>query len=75
MSEEEKLRAQELGVDGFISRVAFPNGKTYALKTEIITAKPLICPRCGASSQLKYGEGHCDYCGTNFRTITNLEEV
>jgi len=75
MNEEEKKRAEELGVDGFIKRITMPNGKIYALQTEVITAKQLVCPRCGSSFQLKYGEGRCEYCGTYFTTKFNLEEV
>ena len=75
MNEEEKRRAEELGVDGFINRITMSNGKTYALQTELITVKPLVCPRCGSSFQLRYGEGRCEYCGTYFTTKFSLEEV
>ena len=43
-------------IDGYISRVCF-NGKTYGLKCEVVEARPITCKKCGASFQLKYGEG------------------
>ena len=54
-------------IDGYINRIKI-NGKTYALKTEIVEAKPVICKRCGASFQLRYGEGQCEHCGTYYTT-------
>ena len=52
-------------LDGFISRIKLPNGKTYGLKCEIVEARPITCKKCGASFQLKYGEGQCEHCGTS----------
>lgn len=43
-------------LDGFISRITL-NGKTYGLKCEVVEARPITCKKCGASFQLKYGEG------------------
>lgn len=43
-------------IDGYISKV-YVNGKTYALKCEVVEAHPITCNKCGASFQLKYGEG------------------
>ena len=43
-------------LDGFISKIAI-NGKTYGLKCEIVEARPIVCKKCGASFQMKYGEG------------------
>ena len=43
-------------IDGYISKIHV-NGKTYALKCEVVEARPITCTKCGASFQLKYGEG------------------
>ena len=43
-------------LDGFISRITL-NGKTYGLKCEVVEARPITCNKCGASFQLRYGEG------------------
>ena len=60
-------------IDGYISRVSF-QGKTYALRCEIVEARPVVCNRCGASFQLKYGEGRCEHCGTYYTTHFYIEE-
>ena len=60
-------------LDGFINRIQL-NGKTYGLKCEIVEAHPIICKKCGASFQLKYGEGHCEHCGTYYTTHFYIEE-
>lgn len=60
-------------IDGYISKV-YVNGKTYALKCEVVEAHPITCNKCGASFQLKYGEGQCDHCGTYYTTHFYIEE-
>lgn len=60
-------------IDGYISKV-YVNGKTYALRCEIVEAHPITCSKCGASFQLKYGEGRCDHCGTYYTTHFYIEE-
>ncbi len=60
-------------IDGYISKITL-NGKTYALRCEIVEAHPIICNKCGASFQLKYGEGRCDHCGTYYTTHFYIEE-
>ena len=60
-------------IDGYISKV-YVNGKTYALRCEIVEARPITCSKCGASFQLKYGEGRCDHCGTYYTTHFYIEE-
>ena len=60
-------------LDGYISKVCF-GGKTYGLKLEVVEARPIVCKKCGASLQLKYGEGKCDYCGTYYTTRFYIEE-
>ena len=47
-------------IDGYISKIIV-NGKTYGLKCEIVEARPIVCKKCGASFQLRYGEGQCDH--------------
>ena len=54
-------------IDGYISKISF-QGKVYALRCEIVEARPVVCNRCGASFQLKYGEGRCEHCGTYYTT-------
>ena len=41
---------------GYISKIQV-QGKTYKLRCEVVEARPIICKKCGASFQLKYGEG------------------
>ena len=60
-------------IDGYISRIEV-GGKTYALRCEVVEARPIICKRCGASFQLKYGEGRCDHCGTYYTTKFEVVE-
>ena len=60
-------------VDGYISKIKV-NGKTYALCCEVVEAHPIVCKKCGASFQLKYGEGQCDHCGTYYTTHFYIEE-
>ena len=60
-------------IDGYISRIAV-NGKIYGLKCEIIEAKPIICKKCGASFELRYGEGRCSHCGTYYTTKFDIVE-
>ena len=60
-------------IDGYISRIHV-GGKTYALKCEVVEARPIICKRCGASFQLKYGEGQCSHCGTYYTTHFEIVE-
>ena len=60
-------------LDGYVSRICL-NGKTYGLKCEIVEARPIVCKKCGASFQMKYGEGQCDHCGTYYTTHFYIEE-
>ena len=60
-------------IDGYISKIQVC-GKTYALKCEVIEAHPIICKKCGASFQLRYGEGQCEHCGTYYTTHFYIEE-
>lgn len=61
-------------IDGYISKIAV-NGKTYALRCEIVEIHPITCPKCGASFELRYGTGKCDYCGTWYSTNFELKEI
>ena len=67
-SEDEKK------VDAYISRI-YLNGKTYGLRCEIVEVYPIICPRCGSSFELKYGNGKCPACETCFTTQFKLVEA
>lgn len=60
-------------LDGYINKISI-NGKTYGLKCEVIEVHPIVCKKCGASFQLKYGEGRCEHCGTYYTTRFILEE-
>ena len=60
-------------LDGYISKICF-GGKTYGLKCEVVEARPIVCKKCGASFQMKYGEGQCDHCGTYYTTHFYIEE-
>ena len=60
-------------IDGYISKISV-GGKIYALRCEIVEARPITCSKCGASFQLKYSEGRCDHCGTYYTTHFYIEE-
>ena len=59
--------------DGFISSI-YLNGKTYGIRSVLIEIEPITCPKCGASFELKYGNGRCNYCGTYYTTQFKLVE-
>lgn len=59
--------------DGYISEIQV-NGKLYKIGVEVLETRPIICKRCGAPVQLKYGEGYCEYCGTNYTTLFYITE-
>lgn len=61
-------------VDGYISRIALPNGRIYALRCDIVEIYPITCPKCGGSFELKYGNGQCPYCNTYYTTQFKLIE-
>lgn len=58
---------------GYISQINL-YGKIYKLKCEVVEAHPIVCKKCGASFQLKYGEGRCGHCGTYYTTHFYIEE-
>ena len=58
---------------GYISQINL-YGKIYKLKCEVVEAHPIVCKKCGASFQLKYGEGQCTHCGTYYTTRFYIEE-
>lgn len=60
--------------DGYISYISV-NNKKYLLKCQIVEVYPIICPKCGASFELKYGSGQCSYCKTYYTTEFKLQEV
>ena len=59
--------------DGYISEIHL-DGKIYKLRCEIVEAAPIVCPKCGASFELKYGSGQCKYCGTYYSTQFKIVE-
>lgn len=64
--------------DGYISKITIPfNGgyRTYKLKCEVVEVYPMTCPKCGGSLELRYGNGKCEFCGTNYTTKFKLEET
>ena len=64
---------EEEQFDGYITKIAV-GGKVYKLGVEVVEARPIVCKKCGASFQLKYGEGRCDHCGTYYTTHFYIEE-
>lgn len=60
-------------IDGYISKITV-NGKVYALKCEVVEARPITCSKCGAPFQLHHGEGQCPHCGTYYTTHFYIEE-
>lgn len=67
MKEEEKF-------EGFIDKIMI-NGKLYKIGVEVLEARPIVCKKCGASFQMKYGKGRCDHCGTYYTTHCYIEET
>ena len=61
--------------DGYISSVLLPNGKLYKLRCEVVEVYPMTCPKCGASMELQYGQGHCSYCNTHYTTKFSIQEI
>ena len=61
--------------DGYISKIKLPNGKIYKLRCEVVEIYPIICPKCGASFELKYGNGQCPYCNTCYTTEFKIKEI
>ena len=69
---EEKPKEPEFA--GYISTIQIGD-KIYRLQCEVVEAHPIICKKCGASFELKYGEGKCGYCGTYYTTKFELVEA
>lgn len=61
-------------IDGYISKIAMPGGKVYALRCEVVEVYPMTCPKCGSPLELRYGNGKCNYCGTCFTTQFKVVE-
>ena len=59
---------------GYVNKI-YIGGTYYKLQCEVIEVHPMICPRCGGNLELHFGEGKCEYCGTNFTTKFILEPV
>ena len=68
------INGEEHHVDGFISQICLPDGKKYALQCSVIAVKPITCPKCGGAVELKYGEGKCVFCGTQFTSKFEMVE-
>jgi hypothetical protein len=66
-------KGNERKVDGFIHSISI-GGKTYALRAAVIAVKPIVCPKCGGTVTLKYGEGKCDFCGVQYTSKFELVE-
>ena len=64
---------EKLEFGGYVSKIQIGK-KIYALQCEVIEARPITCKKCGASFQLKYGEGQCEHCGTYYTTRFYIEE-
>ena len=71
-TEEKPKEDPEFG--GYISEIVV-GGKIYKLKCEVVEAHPITCKKCGASFELKYGEGRCEHCGTYYTTKFELVEA
>ena len=50
------------------------NKKMKPCKTcgEMIAKNAKVCPKCGASFELRYGSGQCAHCGTHYTTQFKL---
>lgn len=60
-------------IDGYIDTIML-YGKKYKLRCEIVEVYPIICPKCGGSFELKYGNGKCPYCNTYYTTQFKIIE-
>lgn len=60
--------------DGYIKYIEL-HGKLYKLQCEVVEVYPMTCPKCGGQLELKYGNGTCQFCGTQFTTQFKLAEV
>ena len=69
---EEKVKAE--GYDGYINTLII-HGKKYKLMCEVVETYPIVCPKCGASFELKYGSGKCSHCETYYTSQFKLSEV
>lgn len=70
---EEKSK-EEPEFAGYISKIRIGNS-LYKLKCEVVEAHPITCKKCGASFELRYGEGRCEHCGTYYTTKFELVEA
>ena len=59
--------------DGFISAIRLGD-RLYKIRAEVVEVYPIVCPKCGASFELKYGRGKCPYCDTYYTTEFKLVE-
>ena len=66
------IDGEEKQVDGFINIIQMPNGKLYALQCTVTAVKPIVCPKCGGTVTLKYGEGQCDFCKVRYTSKFEL---
>ena len=66
------IDGKEKQVDGFINTIQMPNGKLYALQCTVTAVKPIVCPKCGGTVTLKYGEGQCDFCKVRYTSKFEL---
>ena len=70
---EEKPK-EEPEFAGYINSIQL-GGKRYKLQCEVVEVYPITCTKCGASFELKYGEGRCEYCGTYYTTKFEIVEA
>lgn len=61
--------------DGYVSGIRLPDGRFLKLRCEVIEVYAMTCPKCGGQLELKYGNGTCQFCGTQFTTQFKLAEV
>lgn len=66
-------KSKDSKVDKWISRIVI-NGVTYGLRCEVVEVYPIVCPKCGSSFELKYGNGRCPACDTYYTTQFKLVE-
>lgn len=59
---------------GYVNSIVIGN-KMYKLRCEVVEVYPMTCPKCGGNVTLKYGNGKCDFCGTNYTTKLKIEEA
>ena len=59
---------------GYVNSITLPDGRIYKLQCEVVEIYDTNCRKCGSPMELKFGEGKCPCCGTQYTTQFRLVE-